>query len=63
MRRESPDFASLNPGYDRYHAKTDPEVAALRVEDLRESRLVVCDPAPIPLVDANVQRFAHVAAE
>jgi NitT/TauT family transport system substrate-binding protein len=31
-----------------YHAKTDPEVAALRVEDLRESRLVVCDPAPIP---------------
>jgi NitT/TauT family transport system substrate-binding protein len=32
-----------------YHAKTDPEIAALRVEDLRESRLVVCDPAPIPL--------------
>ena len=27
----------------------DPEVAALKVEDLRESRLVVCDPAPIPL--------------
>ncbi len=32
-----------------YHAGTDPEIAALRVEDLRESRLVVCDPAPIPL--------------
>jgi NitT/TauT family transport system substrate-binding protein len=32
-----------------YHGKTDPEVAALKVEDLRESRLVVCDPAPIPL--------------
>src|SRR5712675_320513 len=32
-----------------YHAKTDPEVAALKVEDLREGRLVVCDPAPIPL--------------
>ena len=32
-----------------YHARTDPEVAALKVEDLRESRLVVCDPAPIPL--------------
>src|SRR5262249_27714133 len=32
-----------------YHAKTDPEVAALKVEDLRESRLVVCDPAPIPI--------------
>jgi NitT/TauT family transport system substrate-binding protein len=32
-----------------YHSKTDPEVAALKVDDLRESRLVVCDPAPIPL--------------
>jgi NitT/TauT family transport system substrate-binding protein len=32
-----------------YHGKTDPEVAALKVQDLRESRLVVCDPAPIPL--------------
>lgn len=32
-----------------YHGKTDPEIAALEVEDLRESRLVVCDPAPIPL--------------
>src|SRR5262249_17472535 len=32
-----------------YHGRTDPEVAALKVTDLRESRLVVCDPAPIPL--------------
>jgi NitT/TauT family transport system substrate-binding protein len=32
-----------------YHGKTDPEVAALKVDDLREGRLVVCDPAPIPL--------------
>src|SRR5947208_4520170 len=32
-----------------YYAKKDPEIAALRVEDLRESRLVVCDPPPIPL--------------
>ena len=32
-----------------YHGRKDPEVAALKVEDLRESRLVVCDPAPIPL--------------
>jgi NitT/TauT family transport system substrate-binding protein len=31
-----------------YHAKTDPEIAALTVDDLRESRVVVCDPAPIP---------------
>jgi len=71
-----------------YHGKTDPEVAALKVEDLRESRLVVCDPAPIPLdemqrtydwlqswgmleetksplqlVDIEVQKYAHAAAE
>jgi NitT/TauT family transport system substrate-binding protein len=32
-----------------YHGATDPEIAALKVDDLRESRLVVCDPAPIPL--------------
>src|SRR5437016_6360758 len=31
-----------------YHAKTDPQIAALEVADLREGRLVVCDPAPIP---------------
>src|SRR6516164_8509292 len=31
-----------------YYARKDPEIAALKVEDLPESRLVVCDPAPIP---------------
>ena len=31
-----------------YHAKTDPEIATLKLSDLQESRLVVCDPAPIP---------------
>jgi NitT/TauT family transport system substrate-binding protein len=31
-----------------YHGKTDPEIAALKIEDLREGRLQVCDPAPIP---------------
>ena len=71
-----------------YYAKNDPEVAALKVEDLRESRLVVCNPAPIPveemqrtydwlkswgmleetasplqLVNMDVQRHAHQAAE
>jgi NitT/TauT family transport system substrate-binding protein len=71
-----------------YHAKTDPEIAALKVEDLRDSRLVVCDPAPIPLdemrrtydwlkswgmleetksplqlVNIEVQKYAHEAAE
>jgi len=71
-----------------YHGRKDPEIAALKVEDLRESRLVVCDPAPIPidemqrtydwlkgwgmleetasplqLVNMDVQRHAHQAAE
>jgi NitT/TauT family transport system substrate-binding protein len=71
-----------------FHGKSDPEVAALKVDDLRESRLVVCDPAPIPLeemqrtydwlkswdmledsaspldlVNLDVQRHAHQAAE
>jgi len=32
-----------------YYAKSDPEIAALKVKDLREGRLQVCDPAPIPL--------------
>lgn len=30
-----------------YHQVKDPEVGTLEVEDLREGRLVVCDPAPI----------------
>lgn len=32
-----------------YHRAKDAEIAALAPEDLRESRLVVVDPAPIPL--------------
>ncbi len=31
-----------------YHKAKDPEIGALNVEDLQESRLVVRDPAPIP---------------
>ena len=31
-----------------YHKATDPEIGTLTVDDLRESRLVVCEPAPIP---------------
>src|SRR5712671_827323 len=71
-----------------YHGTDDAEIAALTIDDLRESRLVVCDPAPIPLdemqrtfewlkswgmleetaspldlVDMDVQRYAHQAAE
>jgi NitT/TauT family transport system substrate-binding protein len=71
-----------------YHKKKDPEIAKLSVSDLKASRLVVTDPAPIPdeelqrtyewvkswgmleqtdsamkLVDAEVQKRAHQAAE
>jgi NitT/TauT family transport system substrate-binding protein len=72
-----------------YHVKKgETEVAQLTVSDLREGRLVVADPAPIPadelartaewlkswdmlgktdvpgkLVDDEVQRHAHIAAE
>jgi NitT/TauT family transport system substrate-binding protein len=71
-----------------YHAKKDAEIGALTVADLRASRLVVCDPAPIPademqrtydwlkswgmlaetaspldLVNLEVQKQAHAAAE
>ena len=51
--REAVRRINLNKrAYLRYfieHHKNDPEIAALSVDDLRESRLVVCDPAPIPL--------------
>src|SRR5262249_18319475 len=32
-----------------YHGKSDPEIAALKPGELREGRLVVSDPAPIPI--------------
>jgi NitT/TauT family transport system substrate-binding protein len=33
------------------HKAKDREIGALTVDDLRESRIVVCDPAPIPLIE------------
>jgi NitT/TauT family transport system substrate-binding protein len=32
-----------------YHKAKDPEIGTLKPEDIRESRIVVCDPAPIPI--------------
>jgi NitT/TauT family transport system substrate-binding protein len=88
VRRINADKRGYLHYFIDYYRDSDPEVAALKVEDLRESRLVVCDPAPIPademqrtfdwlkswgmleetaspldLVNADVQTFAHVAAE
>ncbi len=37
-----------------YHKRKDPEIGTLSVDDLRESRLAVVDPAPIP--DDEMQR-------
>ncbi len=31
-----------------YHKRTAPEIGKLSIDDLRESRIVVVDPAPIP---------------
>jgi NitT/TauT family transport system substrate-binding protein len=49
VRRINADKRAYLHYFIDYHGATDPEVAALKVEDLREGRLVVCDPAPIPL--------------
>jgi NitT/TauT family transport system substrate-binding protein len=49
VRRINADKRAYLHYFIDYHGASDPEVAALKVEDLRESRLVVSDPAPIPL--------------
>jgi NitT/TauT family transport system substrate-binding protein len=49
VRRINADKKTYLHYFIDYYAKKDAEIAALKVEDLRESRLVVCDPAPIPL--------------
>jgi NitT/TauT family transport system substrate-binding protein len=49
VRRINADKRAYLHYFIDYHKAKDPEVAALGVDDLRESRLVVCDPAPIPL--------------
>ena len=48
MRRINADKRAYLHYFIDYHKAKDPEIAALRIEDLRESRIVVCDPAPIP---------------
>jgi NitT/TauT family transport system substrate-binding protein len=49
VRRINADKKAYLRYFIDYYAMEDPDVAALTVNDLRESRLVVCDPAPIPL--------------
>jgi NitT/TauT family transport system substrate-binding protein len=48
VRRINADKGAYLHYFIDYHKAKDPEIGTLTVNDLRESRLVVCDPAPIP---------------
>ncbi|HTP83510.1 MAG TPA: hypothetical protein VMQ11_11220, partial [Alphaproteobacteria bacterium] len=48
VRRINADKRAYLHYFIDYHKRKDPEIGTLRPEDLRESRLVVVDPAPIP---------------
>jgi NitT/TauT family transport system substrate-binding protein len=49
VKRINADKSKYLSYFIDYHAKKDAEIAALKPQDLRASRIVVCDPAPIPL--------------
>jgi NitT/TauT family transport system substrate-binding protein len=49
VKRINADKAKYLHYFIDYHAKKDKDIAALKPEDLRASRIVVVDPAPIPL--------------
>ena len=51
-----------------YHKAKDPEIGTLRPEDIRESRIVVCDPAPIPIeetaaYDRVAEKLGHAGTD
>ena len=48
MRRINADKQAYLHYFIDFHKAKDPEIGALRVEDLTASRLHVVDPAPIP---------------
>ena len=48
VRRINQDKSKYLHYFIDYHKAKDPEIGALKPEDLREGRLVVVDPAPIP---------------
>ena len=48
VRRINADKRNYLHYFIDHHAKTDPDIAALTIDDLRESRLIVQDPGPIP---------------
>jgi NitT/TauT family transport system substrate-binding protein len=48
VRRINADKRGYLHYFIDYHKRTDPEIGKLTIDDLRESRIVVVDPAPIP---------------
>jgi NitT/TauT family transport system substrate-binding protein len=56
VRRVNEDKRKYLSYFIDYHKKTDPEIGTLTIDDLRESRIVVVDPAPIPA--AELERTA-----
>jgi NitT/TauT family transport system substrate-binding protein len=49
VKRINADKSAYMHWFIDYHAKKDARVATLKPSDLRESRLLVADPAPIPM--------------
>jgi NitT/TauT family transport system substrate-binding protein len=49
VKRINADKAKYLHYFIDYHKAKDPEIGKLKPEELRASRIVVCDPAPIPL--------------
>jgi NitT/TauT family transport system substrate-binding protein len=49
VRRISANKRAYLQYFIDYHKARDPEIGTLTVGDMRESRLVVCEPSPIPL--------------
>ena len=56
VRRINADKKKYLHYFIDYHGKNDPDIGALSVKDLRASRIVVVEPAPIP--DTELQRTA-----
>ena len=56
VRRVNADKKKYLQYFIDYHGEKDPEIGKLTVDDLRESRIVVVDPAPIP--DEELERTA-----
>ena len=56
VRRINADKKKYMHYFIDYHSKTDPEIGNLTAADIRQSRIVVVEPSPIP--DAELERTA-----